>query len=102
MVKWPYGWLDEKATPFLSLLTESSVNPANLLSTCQKCHPGAGPNWTSAWTGHNQIDPQRTPFLYAIDRFYIQFAQAVLWLCIIYVALQIMRAVVDRVRRSLK
>ena len=25
----------------------SSVNPANLLATCQKCHTKAGPNWTS-------------------------------------------------------
>jgi len=78
------------------------VNPANLLATCQKCHQDAGPNWTSAWTGHNKIDPQRTPFLYAVDRFYIQFAQAVLWLCVIYVALQIIHAIVERVRRSLK
>lgn len=81
---------------------KSSVNPANLLATCRKCHPDAGPNWTSAWTGHNKIDPQRTPFLYAVDRFYIQFAQAVLWLCVIYVVLQIIHAIVDRVRRSLK
>jgi predicted CXXCH cytochrome family protein len=81
---------------------KSSVNPANLLATCQKCHKDAGPNWTSAWTGHNQIDPVRTPFLYAVDRFYLQFAAAVLWLCVIYVILQIIRATVDRVRRSVK
>ncbi len=81
---------------------KSSVNPNNLLATCQKCHKNAGPNWTSAWTGHNKIDPQRTPYLYAVDRFYSQFAQAVLWLCILYVVLQIMHALVDRVRRSLK
>ena len=74
----------------------------NLLVTCQKCHPDAGPNWTSAWTGHNKIDPQRTPYLYAVDQFYTQFAQAVLWLCIIYVVLQIIHAIVARVRRSLK
>jgi len=81
---------------------KSSVNPNNLLATCQKCHTDAGPNWTSAWTGHNQIDPQRTPYLYAVDQFYTQFAQAVLWLCIIYVVLQIVHAIVARVRRSLK
>jgi predicted CXXCH cytochrome family protein len=81
---------------------KSSVNPNQLLATCQKCHQGAGPNWTSAWTGHNQIDPGRTPWLYAVDRFYIQFAQAVLWLCLSYVGLQIIHAIVDRVRRNLK
>jgi predicted CXXCH cytochrome family protein len=37
----------------------SKVNSANLLGTCQKCHPGAGPNWTGAWTGHNEISLER-------------------------------------------
>jgi hypothetical protein len=46
------------------------VNPANLLSTCQNCHPGVGPNWTGAWTGHNQISLERTPFVYYTDVFY--------------------------------
>ena len=81
---------------------KSTVNPANLLATCQKCHPGAGPNWTAAWTGHNQIDPARTPFLYYVEQFYSGFTPLVLWLSIIYVVLQIIRAVVGRVQRSLK
>jgi predicted CXXCH cytochrome family protein len=81
---------------------KSTVNPANLLATCQKCHPGAGPNWTAAWTGHNKIDPARTPFLYYVEQFYSGFTPFVLWLSIIYVALQIIRAVVGRVQRSLK
>jgi predicted CXXCH cytochrome family protein len=81
---------------------QSKVNPANLLATCQKCHPGAGPNWTAAWTGHNQIDQTRTPFLFYVEQFYSGFAPLVLWLSIIYVVLQIIRAVVGRMQRSLK
>jgi predicted CXXCH cytochrome family protein len=79
----------------------SSVNPANLLATCQKCHPGVGPNWTGAWTGHNKIDPERTPYLYYTDVFYSSFTPLVLWLSIFYVLLQIFHAIVNRVRRSL-
>jgi len=79
----------------------STVNPANLLATCQKCHPGVGPNWTSAWTGHNKIDPQRTPILYYTQEFYSSFTPVVLWLSIFYVLLQIFHAIVVRVRRSL-
>jgi predicted CXXCH cytochrome family protein len=79
----------------------SMVNPNNLLATCQKCHPGVGPNWTGAWTGHNKIDQKRTPFLYYTDVFYASFTPLVLWLSIIYVLLQIFHAIVDRVRRSL-
>jgi predicted CXXCH cytochrome family protein len=79
----------------------SHVNPTNLLATCQKCHPAAGPNWTDAWTGHNQISLERTPFLYYVNTFYTSLTPLVLWACILYVALQIIRAIVDRVRNSL-
>ncbi len=78
----------------------SKVNQANLLSTCRQCHPDVGPNWTDAWTGHNEISLERTPFLYYVDIFYGSFTKFVLWICIIYVILQIVRATVDRVRRS--
>ncbi len=81
---------------------DSKVNPDNLLTTCQKCHPSAGPNWTDAWTGHNEISLERTPFLYYVENFYSSFAPFVLWICIIYVILQIIRATVDRVRRNLQ
>jgi predicted CXXCH cytochrome family protein len=79
----------------------STVAPQNLLATCQKCHPGVGPNWLDAWVGHNKIDPQRTPFLYYTEVFYASFTPFVLWTCFIYVVLQIIHAIVDRARRSL-
>jgi predicted CXXCH cytochrome family protein len=79
----------------------SSVNPANLLATCQKCHPNAGPNWVDTWVGHNRIDVHRTPFLYYTEAFYSSFTPIVLLLSIFYVGLQIIRATVERVRRSL-
>lgn len=79
----------------------SQVNPTNLLATCQKCHPGAGPNWAGAWTGHNEISLERTPFLFYVNSFYTSFIPFVLWVCIIYVGLQMLRSLVDRVRRSL-
>jgi predicted CXXCH cytochrome family protein len=80
---------------------DSKVNPKNLLTTCQKCHPDAGPNWTGAWTGHNEISLARTPFLFYVNSFYTSFTPFVLWVCIIYVVLQIIHSIVDRVRRSL-
>ncbi len=79
----------------------SSVNPTNLLATCQKCHPGVGPNWTGAWVGHNRIDQRRTPFLYYTEQFYSSFTPVILWMSAIYVLLQIIRATVARIRRSL-
>ncbi len=79
----------------------STVNPKNLLVTCQKCHPGVGPNWTGAWTGHYKVSLQRTPFLFYVDSFYSIFTPLILWICGIYIALQFIRFMVSRVRKSL-
>jgi predicted CXXCH cytochrome family protein len=79
----------------------STVNPKNLLVTCQKCHPGVSPNWTGAWTGHYQVSLQRTPFLFYVESFYSIFTPMILWICGIYITLQFIRFMVDRVRRSL-
>ncbi len=80
----------------------SMVNPGNLLTTCQKCHPDAGPNWTGAWTGHNEVSRDRTPFVYYTNLFYSSFTPVVLWISAIYVLLQIIRATVERGRRALR
>ena len=79
----------------------SHVNAANLLATCQKCHPKAGPNWTGAWTGHNVISRERTPYLHYTKVFYTYLVPFMLWMCVIYVALQVIRATVCRVKRNL-
>jgi predicted CXXCH cytochrome family protein len=79
----------------------SKVNPKNLLATCQKCHPTAGPNWTGAWTGHNEISLERTPSLFYVDKFYTSFTPFILWTCIVYIVLQIIHSIVDRVRSTL-
>ena len=78
----------------------SHVNPANMLATCQKCHAGAGPNWIAAWTGHNEISLQATPYLFYTKVFYEDFAYGVLWLSLIYVVLQIIHATLERIKRS--
>jgi predicted CXXCH cytochrome family protein len=79
---------------------QSRVNPANLLATCQKCHPDAGPNWTEAWTGHHPISQERTPLLFYVQAFYESFISVVLWGAGIYVALEIIRATANRIKRS--
>jgi len=80
---------------------DSKVNPKNMLVTCQQCHPSAGPNWTDAWTGHNEISRDDTPFLFFTDEFYKFFISLILWVSVIYVVLQIIHTIVDRVRSTL-
>jgi len=107
--KWPTIWHDSAVCSDCHGIhdiratndPQSKVNPKNLLTTCQQCHPTAGPNWTDAWTGHNKISLERTPALFYVEKFYSSFTPFVLWVCVIYVALQIIRATVDRVRRNL-
>ncbi|MGD8621257.1 MAG: cytochrome c3 family protein [Anaerolineales bacterium] len=80
---------------------KSKVNPENLLTTCQECHPDAGPNWTGAWTGHQEISLARTPLVFYTQAFYESFVPFVLIASAAYVLLRIIRATVDRVRRNL-
>ena len=108
--KWPTIWHDSAVCSDCHGIHDirstddplSKVNPKNLLTTCQQCHPSAGPNWTDAWTGHNEISLERTPALFYVEKFYTSFTPFVLWACIIYVVLQIIRATVDRVRRNMQ
>lgn len=80
----------------------SKVSEQNRLATCQQCHQDAGPKFVSAWTGHNRISLEKTPFVYYTQVFYQSFAYTVLWISAIYVLLQILRHTVQRVRNSLK
>jgi len=79
----------------------SRVNPDKLLGTCRQCHPTAGPNWTGAWTGHDPVSRERTPFVFYTQAFYRSFTPAVLIPAALYLALQILRALAARIRRSL-
>jgi predicted CXXCH cytochrome family protein len=107
--KWPTIWHDSAVCSDCHGIhdirstgdPDSKVNSAHLLETCQQCHPDAGSNWIDAWTGHNEISLERTPFLFYVDKFYKVFTQIILWGCLIYVVLQIFHAIVDRVRRNL-
>jgi len=107
--RWPTIWHDSAVCTdchgihniFSTENSNSMVNPNNLLATCQQCHPGVGPNWVDSWTGHNEISLERTPALFYVERFYSSFMPFILWLSIIYVALQAIRSTVDRVRSSL-
>jgi predicted CXXCH cytochrome family protein len=79
----------------------SRVNPDNLLGTCRQCHPIAGPNWTGAWIGHDPVSRERTPFVFYTQAFYRSFTPAVLIPAAVYLTLQVIRALVARIRRSL-
>lgn len=49
---------------------DSPVLKANLLSTCRRCHPDAGPNFPSAWLSHYEPTLSRAPLVFAVRWFY--------------------------------
>ena len=49
---------------------ESSVIKENLVTTCQKCHEDATPNFSSAWLSHYVPAPDRAPLVYFIRQYY--------------------------------
>lgn len=107
--RWPTGWHETAICTdchgvhaILSAKNPASqTHPDHLLATCRKCHPNVGPNWTSAWVGHNRIEARRTPILFYTEAFYSSLTPLVLWASIIYVILQALHALVDRIRRSM-
>jgi predicted CXXCH cytochrome family protein len=74
----------------------SSVNAKNLLTTCRKCHPDAPPNFTTAWTGHNQPSLDRVAPVYYVDLFYRILIPLVVGGMLAYVLLDVIRSFLDR------
>ena len=65
---------------------ESQVIRDNLLTTCQRCHPGATSNFADAWLGHYEPSLERFPAVYLVDLFYKIFIPAVLGFMVLFVA----------------
>ena len=57
---------------------DSPVIKQNLLSTCQKCHPGATANFPGAWLSHYLPSPEHNPLVYYVGVFYQIFIPTVL------------------------
>jgi hypothetical protein len=74
----------------------SSVNPKNLLSTCQKCHTDAPPNFTSAWTGHNRPSQSSAAPVFFVNLIYSVLIPVVVGGMLAYVLLDIMRSILNR------
>jgi len=74
----------------------SPVIKANLLTTCRRCHPGAGANFPSAWIGHYEPSPKHAPLVYAVKIFYMIFIPFVIGGLVLQILLHLWRVVVNR------
>lgn len=74
----------------------SSVIQANLIRTCQRCHPDASQNFTASWMGHYRPSWQKFPLVMAVDWFYKLLIPSVLGFFILFIGLDASRTVYDR------
>jgi hypothetical protein len=48
----------------------SSVMKENLITTCQRCHPDAKPDFDDSWLAHYRPDLENAPIVYLVNVFY--------------------------------
>ncbi|MCP4538272.1 MAG: cytochrome C [Chloroflexi bacterium] len=77
---------------------ESQVFQANLLYTCQRCHPDATENFPTSWLSHYEPDIEKYPIIYFVDLFYKMLVPAVIGFMVLYVSLDAGSHLVRRFR----
>jgi len=72
----------------------------NLLTRCQKCHPGADANFPDAWLSHYIPTPEKYPIVYYVDLFYKFFIPGVLIPMAVIVVMDFTRMMINRSRKK--
>ncbi|RJP50189.1 MAG: ammonia-forming cytochrome c nitrite reductase subunit c552 [Anaerolineaceae bacterium] len=70
----------------------------NLLTKCQRCHPGATANFPAAWMSHYEPSPEHYPIVYYVNLFYKFFIPTVLGGMTFFVLTDIYRRIVNRAK----
>jgi predicted CXXCH cytochrome family protein len=74
----------------------SAVMQANLLRTCQRCHPGATQNFSSAWLSHYEPTFEKAPMVYAVRIGYLVLIPFMIGGLVLQILLHLWRVVVNR------
>jgi hypothetical protein len=77
---------------------ESQVIKANLLHTCQRCHPNATTNFPDSWLSHYEPSPDKASLVYFVNLFYKIFIPAVLGAMVLFNMTDIGRTVRDLIK----
>lgn len=78
----------------------SQVIKANLLATCQQCHPDATENFPDAWTSHYKPSLEHYPIVYFVDLFYAIVIPATVGGFVLFIGSDIFRRVRERFQRK--
>jgi len=75
---------------------ESSVFRANILATCQRCHPDAEENFPTAWLSHYIPEPGAATLVFAVTLFYRILIPVVIGAMLLYVLFNLARVRLSR------
>ena len=78
----------------------SSVMSANLVKTCQRCHPDANESFTASWMGHYRPDWQHYPLVTAVQWFYWLIIPFTLAFFAVFVSTDAFRTIKDRGKKK--
>lgn len=71
----------------------SSIIKANLLQTCQQCHPDASENFPASWTSHFKPSLEHNPLVYFVDLFYMIVIPATVGVFLLFIGTDIFRRI---------
>jgi predicted CXXCH cytochrome family protein len=74
----------------------SSVMKANVVKTCQKCHPGASQSFSSAWLSHYEPTLKSAPLVYSVKIAYYILIPFMIGGLVLQILLHLWRVVVNR------
>jgi nitrate/TMAO reductase-like tetraheme cytochrome c subunit len=74
----------------------SPAMKANLVKVCQRCHPGATENFSSAWMSHYEPTFKRAPLVYSVKVFYSILIPFMIGGLLLQILLHLWRVVVNR------
>jgi hypothetical protein len=80
---------------------ESTVIKANLLVTCQKCHPDATDNFPTSWVQHYRPSVTKAPLVFFVNLFYLILIPAVLGVMLLFVVTDAYRRIFKRKKEDL-
>jgi predicted CXXCH cytochrome family protein len=69
---------------------------ANLVKTCQKCHPNATQNFPDSWLSHYEPTPQKASLVWMVQLFYKLMIPFMIGGLVLQIALHLWRVVVNR------
>jgi hypothetical protein len=78
---------------------DGGVFRANLLGTCQRCHPDATENFPASWLSHYTPKPGSATLVWAADLFFKVLTPLVLACIVLYIGLHFIGRVRGRMRR---